>query len=139
MGVGMGVGVGVGVGVAMGVAAGVGVAVPGRGWEAGTWGALASILQSPLPHNQTSGLSAASVRNKNTIIKSSNLNFKFHLEMIRSVNFVNGIRHHCSQRATEIGFSIIVKATVIFFGTPASYILIISNQITEIKNWSVML
>lgn len=119
---------------------GVGVPVPGRGWEAGTWGALASMLQSPLPQNQTSGLSAASVRNKNTIIKSSNLNFEFHLEMIRSVNFVNGIRHHCAQKATEIGFSIIVKATVIFFGTPsASYILIISNQITEIKNWSAML
>lgn len=79
-------------------------------------GVLSSIFQSPLPHNQTSGLNAASFRNKSTIIKSSNLNFEFHLEMMRSVNIVNGIHHHfVHKKATEIGFAIIVKATVILF------------------------
>lgn len=45
------------------------VGVPGRGWEGGT---------SPLVCNQTSGISAASVRN--TIIKRSHWNFEFHVD-----------------------------------------------------------
>ena len=73
----------------------VGMAGASRGWKVGHGELSPPFCSLPLPHNQISGLSVTSVRSRNSTIKRSNLNFKFHVEMIRSMIIVNGMHHHC--------------------------------------------